>query len=462
MGTVYEAIDQRFECRVAVKEARFTEEGLRKQFEREARLLYTLRHPAITRVIDHFSEEHGQFLVMDYVEGEDLGAALRSRAGGFSIGQVLDWGDQLLDALHYLHSHDPQIIHRDIKPQNLNLKISKMGRVILLDFGLAKTYALPAQDISSSVFGYTPNYAPLEQIQGTGTDSRSDLYSLGATLYHLMTGTVPVDVLARLTATTDRRPDPLLNVNELNSEIPVEVASVLRKALAIGRSDRSRTAVEFRKALREADPRRKPPMLARDVPPAARQPQQREEQVTIRAIPFFHSVGTLEQTSFFSAHIRTILLTVGVLSILGVTLSAVGLYYKYKPDLILSRNNSNMVVNQSPPLADSSRASGPGPNISAGGKIESIHMARDNGYGNPGDYTDAFRVSDRTIHCVAKLAETKAGTKMKFSWFIVDADGSQNEKIKDIDYTTRALENIVHGHLTLPQDWPSGKYRVLR
>lgn len=94
------------------------------------------------------------------------------------------------------------------------------------------------------------------------------------------------------------------------------------------------------------------------------------------------------------------------------------------------------------------------------GAIEDLHMAKDDGKGDPGDETNAFSPADRTIHCVAKLADSKAGTKMKFSWFIVDAGGSKNEKIKDIDYTTRALENVVHGHLTLPQNWPTGKYKV--
>ena len=94
------------------------------------------------------------------------------------------------------------------------------------------------------------------------------------------------------------------------------------------------------------------------------------------------------------------------------------------------------------------------------GAIDDLHMAKDDGKGDPGEETNAFSPGDRTIHCVAKLADGKAGTKMKFSWFIVDAGGSTNEKIKDIDYTTRGLENIVHGHLTLPQDWPIGKYRV--
>ena len=94
------------------------------------------------------------------------------------------------------------------------------------------------------------------------------------------------------------------------------------------------------------------------------------------------------------------------------------------------------------------------------GAISDLHMAKDDGNGDPGDETNMFSPGDRTIHCVAKLAEAKAGTKMKFSWFIVDAGGSKNEKIKDIDYTTGALENIVHAHLTLPKDWPSGKYKV--
>jgi hypothetical protein len=94
------------------------------------------------------------------------------------------------------------------------------------------------------------------------------------------------------------------------------------------------------------------------------------------------------------------------------------------------------------------------------GAISELHMAKDNGSEAPGEETNSFSASDRTIHCVAKLAGAKSGTQMKFSWFIVDAGGSKNEKIRDIDYTTRGVENIVHGHLTLPRDWPTGKYKV--
>jgi hypothetical protein len=93
------------------------------------------------------------------------------------------------------------------------------------------------------------------------------------------------------------------------------------------------------------------------------------------------------------------------------------------------------------------------------GVIAEIQMAKDDGNGDPGETTNVFGPSDRTIHCVTKLKEAKSGTKMKFSWWVVDADGTKNESIKDIDYTTKALENVIHGHLTLPQDWPSGKYK---
>ncbi|HAF15624.1 MAG TPA: hypothetical protein DHU55_08120 [Blastocatellia bacterium] len=96
----------------------------------------------------------------------------------------------------------------------------------------------------------------------------------------------------------------------------------------------------------------------------------------------------------------------------------------------------------------------------AGSAIKEIHMAKDDGNGEPGEQTTTFEPGDRTIHCIATLKEAKSGTQMKFSWWIVDADGTKDQKIKDINYTTKTLENVVHGHLTLPQDWPTGKYKV--
>ncbi|MBO0722834.1 MAG: serine/threonine protein kinase, partial [Blastocatellia bacterium] len=221
MGAVYEARDERLGNIVALKETLFVDEGLRLAFHREASILATLRHQALPKVIDHFNEGDGQFLVMEYIRGEDLSLLLRLNGRPIPQIDALAWADQLLGALEYLHSQNPPVIHRDIKPQNL--KLNDRGEVILLDFGLAKEAALDTTTTSSSgqrsVRGYTLNYAPLEQIQGTGTDPRSDLYSLAATFYHLMTGVVPTDAVTRATALIEGRADPLRPAQEINAQI---------------------------------------------------------------------------------------------------------------------------------------------------------------------------------------------------------------------------------------------------
>lgn len=249
MGAVYEAVDQRLDTTVALKETLFAEERLRKQFEREARLLARLHHPALPRVSDHFSEGDGQFLVMQFIPGDDLSEMMTRKRGPFPANQVLTWADQLLDALDYLHTQDPQIVHRDIKPQNL--KLTSRGQIILLDFGLAKGQAgeISRVTTAASIFGYTPNYAPLEQIQALGTDSRSDLYSLGATLYHLITNVKPPDALTRAAAFVNGQPDPLLKASEVNPAVTPELDHVLAKAMAQNREQRYATAADMRKAL---------------------------------------------------------------------------------------------------------------------------------------------------------------------------------------------------------------------
>jgi hypothetical protein len=249
MGAVYEAVDQRLDTTVALKETLFAEERLRKQFEREARLLARLHHPALPRVSDHFSEGDGQFLVMQYIPGDDLSEKMTRKHGTFPADQVLTWADQLLDALDYLHTQDPQIVHRDIKPQNL--KLTPRGQIILLDFGLAKGQAgdISRATTSASIFGYTPNYAPLEQIQGLGTDARSDLYSLGATLYHLMTGVKPPDALTRAAAVVNGQPDPLALASVANPAVSPDIDAFLSKAMAQNRDQRYASAADMRKDL---------------------------------------------------------------------------------------------------------------------------------------------------------------------------------------------------------------------
>ena len=252
MGAVYEAIDERLDTVVALKETLFADERLRKQFEREARLLARLHHPALPRVSDHFAEREGQFLIMQYIAGEDLAEMLREKNGPFPQDEVLVWADQLCDALDYLHTQDPQIIHRDIKPQNL--KLTARGQIVLLDFGLAKGSAgqMSVVTTSASIFGYTPNYAPLEQVQGLGTDPRSDIYSLAATLYHLLTNVKPPDALSRAGAIVNGQTDPLSPANRVTAQVGASVAAALSKGMSQNRAERYSSATAMREALRDA------------------------------------------------------------------------------------------------------------------------------------------------------------------------------------------------------------------
>ncbi len=252
MGTVYVATDQRLNSPVAIKETLFDEEYLQHAFEREAQLLNSLRHPALPHVIDYFAENSRQYLVMEYFAGADLSEFLKQK-GAFPVNEVLAWADDLLDALDYLHSQKTPVVHRDIKPQNL--KLTDRGEIILLDFGLAKGKLDEASQISRthSVFGYSRNYAPLEQIQGTGTDTRSDIYSLGATIYHLLTGKPPVDALTRATTFVNNQPDPLVPATVFNPKIPFAVAEVVQQALNLNPDLRPQTAAKMRDSLRKAE-----------------------------------------------------------------------------------------------------------------------------------------------------------------------------------------------------------------
>ena len=251
MGAVFLATDERFGSTVAIKETLCMDDNYRKAIEREARLLNSLKHTALPRVTDHFLEENGQFLVMEYIPGEDLAFMLERDAKPFPVEQVLEWADQLLDALDFLHNQQNPVIHRDIKPQNL--KITARGQIILLDFGLAKGNPTDAghQTAAKSIFGYSRNYASLEQIQGTGTDPRSDLYSLGATLYHLATGQPPEDALTRAMSVLNRQPDPLLPAHQVRTDIPKGLSGILQNALDLNAATRPQSALQMRQMFRE-------------------------------------------------------------------------------------------------------------------------------------------------------------------------------------------------------------------
>ncbi len=255
MGEVYLAVDQRLGSAVAVKRTKFSEdEILGNAFEREARTLARLRHSALTKVSDHFIEQENQFLIMEHISGDDLAKRLEINQKPFPLSWVLFWADQLLDALSYLHSHEPPIIHRDIKPQNL--KLTDDNNIILLDFGLAKNSVgmnnLTTGGSTGSVVGYTPHYAPMEQIRGTGTNPRSDIYSLSTTLYQLLTNIVPPDALSRADAVLSGTEDPIQPISDINPEVTKAVSDVILKGMSVSQDRRFAAAADMQKELRDA------------------------------------------------------------------------------------------------------------------------------------------------------------------------------------------------------------------
>ncbi len=285
MGAVYEAVDQRLGNTVALKETLVNDPQLRQAFEREARLLAGLNHPVLPGVKDHFTEDDGQFLVMDFIPGKDLAGLLEQRTAPFPVDEVLAWAADLLDALDYLHSQQPPIIHRDIKPQNL--KLNQRGRIVLLDFGLARgarpvgSQAGVSTGQAASIFGYTPQYAPIEQIQGSGTAPPSDLYSLAATLFQLLSNQPPPDALTRASATVSGQPDPLPDLSSLNPQVNPALGQVLQRAMAQNPQQRFASAPEMLAALKAAAGGQAPApassagietVVVANQPPAAAQP----------------------------------------------------------------------------------------------------------------------------------------------------------------------------------------------
>lgn len=255
MGAIYQAQDGRLPGRVcAVKEVEYDPElpdrlrhESREQFYREASVLASLDHPNLPKVSDFFSEGGRDYLVMDFVPGQDLKSLMDDarRAGRFlEQSLVVDWALQLLDALDYMHHQDPPVIHRDIKPGNI--KRTPSGLVKLVDFGLVKQM-LPDEMTVTVIQGRgTALYTPLEQYGGdTGhTEPRSDLYSLGATLYHLLTNQPPPEAKERFL-----RPDSLLPPRHFNPGIDVEVERAVLWALGLHPDDRPPDAASLRQAL---------------------------------------------------------------------------------------------------------------------------------------------------------------------------------------------------------------------
>ncbi|MFL7791496.1 MAG: serine/threonine protein kinase [Anaerolineae bacterium] len=240
-GAVYQAWDTRLERPCALKENLAFSPEAEKQFSKEATILANLNHPNLPRVIDHFTVSgQGQYLVMDFVEGEDLQQML-DRRGPLPENEVLPWIAQICDALAYLHGQPQSIIHRDVKPANI--KIAPDGQPVLVDFGIAKLYD-PTLRTTLGARAVTPGYSPPEQYGHGRTDIRSDIYSLGATLYALLTGEEPADSVERLIGAAALTP-----LKQLNPQVSESVAQVVMKALAAEPAQRFQSASEFKRAL---------------------------------------------------------------------------------------------------------------------------------------------------------------------------------------------------------------------
>ncbi len=241
MGAVYRAEDIILNVAVAVKENLFLSDEYTRQFIQEAQILAGMRHPSLPRVRDYFQvESQGQYLIMDFIDGEDLRQKIE-RLGNLPEQETVLIGAVICDALNHMHTRMPPIIHRDIKPGNI--KISPEGEVVLVDFGLAKVMH-ESQDTRTGARAMTPGYSPPEQYGTAHTDARSDIYSLGATLYAVLTGIIPEDSLIRATGKAKLTP-----IRSLRSDIHTSLAAVIEKSLSIEPDDRFQTAAEFGEAL---------------------------------------------------------------------------------------------------------------------------------------------------------------------------------------------------------------------
>lgn len=247
-------------------------ESLQMAFANQAKALTEIEHESLLHVHDFFSEIDRQYLVMEAVEGENLGALLASRNKPFSVAEVTNWADELLDALNYLHSRKPAIIHRNINPGNLKLHPS--GKIKLIGVGVESG---ADAEFGSGLSGdsETLRYSPMEQIwpgldpasQKVITnsyddrserilkqplDERSDIYSLGATLYYLITGVEPVDPIERSIEILEGKLDPLREPAKVDARIPSEISDVLMKSLEIKRENRFDSAMIMRQVLKTA------------------------------------------------------------------------------------------------------------------------------------------------------------------------------------------------------------------
>jgi len=242
-GAVYKVWDDNLQRHCAIKENLQVTPESQKQFKREAIMLANLNHPHLVRVTDYFIfPDQGQYLVMDFVDGIDLQTALINYGKALPLADTLKWTLQICDALTYIHSQNPPIIHRDIKPANI--RITPQGNAVLVDFGLAKIFEANAKT-STGARGLTPYFAAPEQYGMGGTDAQSDIYSLGVTLYCMLTNHVPADSVDIMVGNAEPPPP----AKAINKDVPEFVSNALQRAMQIRRTDRYKSVGDFKTAL---------------------------------------------------------------------------------------------------------------------------------------------------------------------------------------------------------------------
>ncbi len=270
-GAVYLVSDKRVKQNVfALKEVINPNKRDRERFTFEGEILKRLHHRALPRVYHSFEHDNLKrvYILMDYIKGrnlEDLREEQPEKC--FSLPLVLALVSPIVDALIYLHSQDPPIIHRDIKPANIVVPIGA-DEAMLVDFGSAKEYA--PDGLTTVLSHRSPGYAAPEQYVG-GTNTRTDIYGLGATLYLLLTGTVPTDALSRVVRGRSTGADPLKPANLLRPIVPAAVAEALQRAMSLSSADRFETVEEFWQVLK-AHASEKPLQIPRVTSGATPQP----------------------------------------------------------------------------------------------------------------------------------------------------------------------------------------------
>ncbi|MEM7112148.1 MAG: protein kinase [Chloroflexota bacterium] len=262
MSVVYRAWDNALQIPVAVKEmvpqpnvSAKALAQLRLQFAQEAQTLAKLQHPNLVSVLDHFELNGNAYLVMRFVEGQSLEAIIQQQ-GAQPEGQVLDWAKQLLQVLTYCHEQG--VIHRDIKPANLMVQAN--GQIVLVDFGLVKLWDATDAATRTAMMGMgTPEYAPPEQYSMNlgSTDPRTDLYSLGATLYHALTGQAPLAATDRMAA-----PQAFVKPTALQAGISRRTEGAILRVLSMAQTERFDSAVAMYAALFEEQVGKRPLPIA--------------------------------------------------------------------------------------------------------------------------------------------------------------------------------------------------------